>query len=136
MSVEIVGTPNSDGVYDAKQLDDFELGVPWWFVRDSGDVYAGLPAMTFDFEGQNVWLMGIAAQYPNDGSATTIYPRPYENEDVTFVNELFIPPEFLVGPYAMGLSDISGYARVVPEPSTLALGSIALISLAALRRRK
>jgi len=125
-TVTISGTPAHDGTYRA----EFESN--WMLAHQYAPTTYRLitPFITITRGDDQITLQRFEVVL---GDAPTLGPRPFINSEPLLVTKPVI--WMRNHPWLRSIS-ASGSATAVPEPSTLALGSFALLSFAALRRRK
>lgn len=136
-SLAVTGSTGYDGVYEA--TFPTILTLDFWDVQDGGlsaDTHR-VPSMSFDLNGRATTMMGLTVFF-NDRSFFTaasphsvIVPKPFSAAEADWSLSIFS----VEGITSFVTNSLSASAREVPEPTTLALGSVAL-SLAAIRRRK
>jgi hypothetical protein len=137
-SLTVTGSTGYDGVYNAtfpaRPNSDF------WDVKDGGlgiDTQR-VPTMGFDLNGHAATMTGLRVHFHDRSFFTAalpnsiITPKPFGAGKAGWDTAAFL----VSGITAFGTDDLSVSARYVPEPATLATASVALLSLAALRRRK
>ena len=131
-TVTITGATPFDGVFP---ISLSRLG---WEVRRYNDsthlVY--FPELLVELGEAQLEISRMSVRYASVSVTNSLpaYPEPFTSASVIRAQAGLISPS---GSFAgLGITTVSGYARLVPEPSTLALGPFALLSLAALRRRK
>lgn len=137
-SLAVTGSTGYDGVYEATFPAMGTLD--FWDVQDGGlsaDTQR-VPPMSFDLNGRTATMTGLTVYFYDRSFFTaaspnsTIVPKPFSAAEADWSVLTF----FVEGITSFATDGLSASAREVPEPSTLALGSFALLSLATLRRRK
>lgn len=137
-SLAVTGSVGYDGVYDAAFPAMPTLD--FWDVKDGGlgiDSHR-VPAMSFDMNGRAATMAGLTVYFYDRSFFTTalpnsvIVPKPFRADEADWQAVTFA----VEGITSFVIDGLSASAREVPEPSTIALGSLALVTLAALRRRK
>jgi len=133
-SLTVAGSASSDGIYDAA----FLANAPAWALTDRtssiGDSLE-FPRMRFMVNGHTVRVSELRAFFDSSfiNGVAPQFPKPFTTSEATWLP----PPQFQAdGIGTLVATVVSGSATAVPEPSTLALGSFSLLSLAALRRCK
>lgn len=135
-SLTVSGSAAVDGVYIADFAPDSSLS--WINTDNAPSIGDGtrFPAMSFQIAGERIVTGLLQATFADTffSAPRPLQPKPFASADVTWSKLRFFHSGF---PQAgVDATVLSGFAEAVPEPSTLALGSIALLSLAALRHRK
>ncbi|QDT71692.1 hypothetical protein I41_08520 [Lacipirellula limnantheis] len=137
-SLAVTGSTGYDGVYEATFLAMGALD--FWDVQDGGisaDTQR-VPPMSFDLNGRTATMRGLTVYFHDRSFFTAaspnsfIVPKPFSAAEADWSTTSF----FVEGITSFVTDGLSASAREVPEPSTLALGSFALLPLAALRRRQ
>jgi hypothetical protein len=134
-SLTVTGSAAADGVYTASFATSQTLS--WIIFNDApgmGDVLR-FPVMRFQINGTTVETAILTVAFGDTffGGQQPFFPKPFEYSHGNWSSLSFniqSPASKLVA------TVLDASVVAVPEPATLALGSFALLSLAALRRRK
>ena len=94
------------------------------------------PALLVEVGGEGLEISRMSVRYASSSLTNSLpaYPDPFPSANVIRAQAAILSSSRAFE--SLGITTVSGYAVAVPEPSTLALGSFALLSLVALRRRK
>lgn len=133
-TLTVSGSATADGVYAATfPFADYQ----WTIYNDFPTVGDAIwvPRMRFQIGGRRVDTSIPIVYLPDTyvSGQHPFYPKPVSYNDARWSVVSFTAFEPVS---AVDAKVVSASITIVPEPSTLALSSLALLSLAALRRRK
>lgn len=135
-SLTVSGSAAVDGVYNANFATEASLS--WTNTDNAPSIGDGtrFPAMSFRIAGERIGTTFLQATFADTffSAPHPFLPKPFASADVTWSKLRF----FHLGFFQAGVDAtvLSGFAEAVPEPTAIAMGSIALLGLTALRRRK
>lgn len=147
-SLRVSGTASHDGIYPATVNPSPNIG--FRLNRGGGAIFPEymIPPVEIPFAGEKLYIFPLVATLGREffGSEAINRPAPFTSDQVRG----WFPPIVGFYPAEHEFSDngpfeqvrtfdainTRGYAIAIPEPTAIALGCVAVASLAALRRRK
>lgn len=133
-SMKITGTPAHNGIYPGAPSSITE---GWFHYNNAparGDALQ-FPRLDFPFDIGKISILGLEARFADtfNQSLSTIFPKPFSNSETTWVAPNFLTPNPASRDRA---TDLSGFAAVVPEPSSIVAACGALAGFVALRHSR